>query len=185
MTGPTTVPWRVITASTAAARQLMRFMTFSSSSTRSSACSSQSRSPLMKNVVLPESPYGRLDDEVVAEAVGELEQLVVGVARGRAGWARDGTPASLPSWVVTIFESSRWRSSALGSAIFRPISSHSFSVSSSKKTNSARPPRDVVEHLLVRQEVVVDVLDRRELTVRALLGDEDLRVRAARSSRSS
>ena len=77
MTGPTTVPWRVMTASTAAARQLMRFMTFSSSPTRSSACASQSRSPWMKNVVLPESPYGRLDDEVVAEALGQLEQLVV------------------------------------------------------------------------------------------------------------
>ena len=58
ITGPTSVPWRVITASSAAASQLMRRMTLSSSPTMSSASRSQSLSPQMKNVVLPESPYG-------------------------------------------------------------------------------------------------------------------------------
>jgi hypothetical protein len=58
MTGPTTVPWRVRTASMADAAQLMRFMTFSSSAASSAASLSQSASLWMKNVVLPESPYG-------------------------------------------------------------------------------------------------------------------------------
>ena len=58
MNGPTTVPWRVLTASTAAARLLMRFMILSSSPTMCSASRRQSPSSLMKKVVLPESPYG-------------------------------------------------------------------------------------------------------------------------------
>ena len=56
MKGPTTVPWRVITASTAAALLRIRFMILSSSSTICSASRSQSDSFAMKNVVLPESP---------------------------------------------------------------------------------------------------------------------------------
>ena len=58
MKGPTTVPWRVITASTAAALLRIRFMILSSSSIISSESRSQSDSLAMKNVVLPESPYG-------------------------------------------------------------------------------------------------------------------------------
>ena len=56
ITGPTSVPCRVITPSSAAAAQLMRRITFSSSPTMCSACLSQSLRPLMKNVVFPESP---------------------------------------------------------------------------------------------------------------------------------
>ena len=58
MNGPTTVPCRVLTASTATARLLIRFMIFSSSPTMSSQLRSQSASEAMKKVVLPESPYG-------------------------------------------------------------------------------------------------------------------------------
>ena len=56
ISGPTIVPWRVSTASTAAARLLIRFITLSSCDAMSSAFLSQSRCPRMKNVVLPESP---------------------------------------------------------------------------------------------------------------------------------
>ena len=52
------VPCRVMHASTAAALLSIRFITFSCSPTMSSASLSQSPSALMKNVVLPESPYG-------------------------------------------------------------------------------------------------------------------------------
>jgi hypothetical protein len=51
-----------------------------------------------------------------------------------------GTPASLPSWVVTIFESSLWRSSADGWAISRPAAAAAASVSSSNMTKTALPP---------------------------------------------
>ena len=58
MNGPTMVPCLVMHASTAAAWLLMRFITLSCWPSMSAAKSSQSRSDLMKNVVLPESPYG-------------------------------------------------------------------------------------------------------------------------------
>ena len=56
MNGPTMVPCLVMHASTAAAWLLMRFITLSCWPSMSAAQSSQSRSDLMKNVVLPESP---------------------------------------------------------------------------------------------------------------------------------
>ena len=56
MKGPTSVPWRVMQASTAAALLRMRFMIFSSWPTMSCAWRSQSSAEAMKNVVLPESP---------------------------------------------------------------------------------------------------------------------------------
>ena len=56
MNGPTTVPQRVSTASTATGRLLIRFMTLTSWPTMSLRCLFQSASELMKNVVLPESP---------------------------------------------------------------------------------------------------------------------------------
>jgi hypothetical protein len=58
MNGPTIVPCLVMHASTAAAWLLMRFITLSCWPSMSAAQASQSRSDLMKNVVLPESPYG-------------------------------------------------------------------------------------------------------------------------------
>ena len=60
ISGPTSVPYRVRTASTAIARWSIRRMTLSSWSASGSlaALLSQSASLLMKNVVLPESPYG-------------------------------------------------------------------------------------------------------------------------------
>ena len=58
MKGPTIVPHRVSTASTATGRLLMRRITLISSPTMSSLCFFQSASEAMKNVVLPESPYG-------------------------------------------------------------------------------------------------------------------------------
>ena len=58
MSGPTSVPCRVMTPSIAASRQLIRRITLSSSRAMSAACSSQSAWEAMKNVVWPESPYG-------------------------------------------------------------------------------------------------------------------------------
>jgi len=60
MIGPTSVPCRVSTASTATARQLIRFITFISTpvSSEDSSALSQEALSLMKNVVLPESPQG-------------------------------------------------------------------------------------------------------------------------------
>ena len=58
MSGPTSVPCRVSTASTAIARCSILRITFSSAELSGSlaALASQSASVLMKNVVLPESP---------------------------------------------------------------------------------------------------------------------------------
>ena len=58
MNGPTTVPCRVLTASTATAWLLIRFMIFRSWPTMSSQSRSHSAWLVMKNVVFPESPYG-------------------------------------------------------------------------------------------------------------------------------
>ena len=57
MNGPTTVPWRVLTASTAAARLVIRFMTLRSSPTTSVAQVFHSSREETKKVVFPESPY--------------------------------------------------------------------------------------------------------------------------------
>jgi hypothetical protein len=51
-----------------------------------------------------------------------------------------GTPASLASCVVTIFESRRWRSPAEGSATSSPAFAAAASVSASNITNTALPP---------------------------------------------
>ena len=57
MNGPTMVPCRVITASTAiAVFRAMRFMIFASWPAMTSAWRSQSASVATKNVVFPESP---------------------------------------------------------------------------------------------------------------------------------
>ena len=58
MNGPTTVPCLVLTASTATAWLLIRFMIFRSSPTMFSLSRSHSACEVMKKVVLPESPYG-------------------------------------------------------------------------------------------------------------------------------
>ena len=58
MKGPTMVPCRVMQASTAAALLLIRFIAFSSCPMMLEECAAQSCVDLMKNVVLPESPYG-------------------------------------------------------------------------------------------------------------------------------
>jgi hypothetical protein len=58
MNGPTMVPFRVSTASTATERLLIRFITLTSWPATSFWCRFQSASDEMKNVVLPESPYG-------------------------------------------------------------------------------------------------------------------------------
>ena len=57
MKGPTIVPLRVSTASTAMGRLLIRFITLTSWPTMSLAFFFQPASSSMKKVVLPESPY--------------------------------------------------------------------------------------------------------------------------------
>ena len=51
-----------------------------------------------------------------------------------------GTPASLPSWVVTILESRRSRSAAAGWTTLRPGSAASASGSSANSTKTTLPP---------------------------------------------
>ena len=116
MNGPTMVPCVVMHASTAAALLSMRFITLSCSPTMSSAYVSQSASDLMKNVVLPESPYGVCTTRSVPSpcADRELPQLRPRASAVPSTLGTDGAPASLPSWVVTILESSRRRSSSDG-----------------------------------------------------------------------
>ncbi len=115
MNGPTIVPWRVMQASTAAAELLIRFITFSSWPTMFSLSRSQSASDLMKKVVLPESPYGVCTTRSVprplsvARVASSAQLSAVPRTLGT-----EGAPASLPSWVVTILESSRVRSSCDG-----------------------------------------------------------------------
>ena len=81
----------------------------------SSAYLSQSAFDLMKNVVLPESPYGVCTTRSVPRPCAtdrcrsSVHELAVPSTLGT-----DGAPASLPSWVVTILESSRRRSSSDG-----------------------------------------------------------------------
>ena len=60
----------VSTASTATSWLLMRFIIFSSSPTIVLGVPVPVARPSMKNVVLPESPYGSLHDEVVAQPAG-------------------------------------------------------------------------------------------------------------------
>ena len=57
MNGPTMVPWRVMTASTASAvLRLILVMILASSPAITSACRFQPSWSAMKNVVFPESP---------------------------------------------------------------------------------------------------------------------------------
>src|SRR5680860_1585328 len=115
MNGPTIVPCLVMHASTAAALLSIRFMTLSCSPMMSPAYLSKSTFDLMKNVVLPESPYG------VCTTRSEPRPLATDSFRNPvhecavpSTLGTDGAPASLPSWVVTIFESRRRRKESDG-----------------------------------------------------------------------
>ena len=115
MNGPTMVPCVVMQASTAAALLSMRFITLSCSPTMSSATASKSAFDLMKKVVLPESPYGVCTTRSVPSpcATDRCRSAVHDFAVPST-LGTDAAPASLPSWVVTIFESRRRRSSSDG-----------------------------------------------------------------------
>ena len=106
----------------------------------------------MKNVVLPESPYGVWTTRSSpSDAVGERQQLLVG--RGAADPVRHGRHAGLVAErVVTILESSRWRSSAWGCDDLRPASRQRLGLLVEEDERGlATGPRaaDPVEHLLV------------------------------------
>ena len=115
MNGPTTVPCRVSTASTAMPRLLIRFMIFCCWPTMSSANLSQSASLVRKNVVFPLSPYGVCSTTSVPSpaAVVSLDQLSQESTDVRM-LGTLGAPASSPSLVVTILESRCSRSAADG-----------------------------------------------------------------------
>ena len=113
MKGPTIVPCRVSTASTAMGRGLMRFITFASSPRIDPAYFDQSSSEEMKNVVFPESPYGVCTTRSVpSPASVDTRTRVSHESTDTSTFGTLGAPASLPSWVVTIFESRRSRSDA-------------------------------------------------------------------------
>ena len=115
MNGPTTVPCRVFTASTATARFVIRFITLSCSSTMCSELASQSLSCLMKNVVLPESPYGVCTTRSLPSSADPARSTSSDqLAALPRTFGTDGAPASLPSCVVTIFESRCRRNESAG-----------------------------------------------------------------------
>ena len=115
MNGPTTVPCLVSTASTATGRWLIRFITLTSWPAMSGRCRFQSASDEMKNVVLPESPYGvwmtRSEPSPARPAaVASSAQSATVVST----FGTLATPTSLPSRVVTSLESRWLRSCADG-----------------------------------------------------------------------
>ena len=96
----------------------------------------------------------------------QLSQLGEVVARPSA-LGTLGTPASLPSWVVTILESMCVRSFAGGSAISSPSSLTSSSLVSSNMIKQrlalAAARVDQIGGVLVAEQVVADILHRLEL----------------------
>ena len=94
----------------------------------------------MKNVVLPESPYGIWTTRSAPSPAPPASADSSAYVDARPStFGTLGTPASLPSWVVTIFESIRCRSAAGGCAMVSPASAASCSLSSSNMTKTARP----------------------------------------------
>ena len=111
MNGPTIVPCRVRTASTAMASLLIRFITFACWPAISAAHRSQSASEVRKKVVLPESPYGVCTTRSVPSPASVATRTsVCHESTSTSTFGTLAAPASLPSSVVTILESSRRRS---------------------------------------------------------------------------
>ncbi len=141
ISGPTRVPCRVITPSIASSRGSIRFITLIWFPAIFFSSRFQSCSRAMKNVVCPESPYGvwttRSSPSPAPSASARSSRYVV---PSPIAFGTEGTPASLPRRVVSIFESSRWRSAADGNATSSPSSPASSSVSSSNIRNAALPP---------------------------------------------
>ncbi len=139
--GPTIVPCRVMTPSTQTSKGRIRRITFSSCDVRSSRYFAKSSAVLTKKVVRPESPYGvcTTRSSPTPCAVASWSSSSYEPARPST-FGTLGTPASLPICVVTIFESSRFRSAAGGWMISSPTSAARRSVSSSNITNAALPP---------------------------------------------
>ena len=91
-------------------------------------------------MVWPESPYGvctTRSSPMPADSASAVSSSNEDARPSTLGTL--GTPASSAIRVVSIFESSRVRSAALGKATSRPISSASASVSSSNIRNTALP----------------------------------------------
>ena len=145
MNGPTTVPCRVSTASTATALLLIRFITFACCPAMAPAWEAQSDSEATKKVVFPESPYGVCTTRSVPSPASTATRT--SVPHDSTSTSTFGTlraPASLPSTVVTILESRRRRSAWDGRTISYPSSAQIRSVSSSKNSMATfgRPPRE-------------------------------------------
>ena len=184
MNGPTMVPCRVMHASTAAALLLIRFITLSSWPTMSSASLSQSASDSMKNVVLPESPYGVCTTRSVPRpcAVGQRGQLGVGVrpAEHVRHRRRTGLVAELGGHDLRV-EPPAQRVRRAGSARSR---ARGRSPRSPRRRRPSRPSASrrggcrYCLHLGVAQQVVVDLLAGLELHVRLVLRGEHPRVLA-------
>ncbi len=186
MIGPTRVPCRVSTASTATARQLIRFITLSSTpvSSWSSAAASQPSRSVMKNVVLPESPQGSCTTRSSPSPVraGQLEQLVV-VGHGAQHVGHAGHPGLVAHpggdqlGVHPVPQLGRRQrdldAQLAGQPLGLLVEHHQHGLAA-----GALLLHEVVE-LGVGQQVVVHLLHRGEVVVAPALRDEHPRVRAA------
>ena len=133
---------------------------------------------------LPGVAVRRLDHEVGPEAGGgrEVEHLPVGRRPGPSCWARSARPPRSPSRVVSILESSRWRSVAGRERHLEPEFAGErlgLLVEHQERDLAARAPAaDEVHDLLVPQQVVADLLDRLERARGLLLRHEHVRMPA-------
>ena len=185
MSGPTSVPWRVITPSIASSRGSIRFITLMVSPT----IFVSDALPVVlggdEERRLPGVAVRRLHDEVVAEPGGAREGRA---ARRRScplpidvGHARH---ARLVRRAASSRSSSRADAAATpaGTRPRAPARCASSSVSSSNIRNATLPPGPrrphVVDDLLVPEQVVADLLDRLELARLLLVRHEHVRMPA-------
>ena len=184
MTGPTSVPCRVTTPSTAASRGSIRRITLIGSPT------------IFVRAVVPLAPPTRRRTwSGRSRRTGSARRgrrrarrptPAPAARRSSPAWPSTfgtlGTPASLPSCVVTIFESRCVRSVALGNARSRPSASRFASVSSSniRKHALPAPPRASTRSatsLWPSRWLTISSIDSNSWYA-ALLGHEHVRVRA-------
>src|SRR4029453_16544072 len=167
MNGPTMVPCRVMQASTAAALLSIRFITLSCSPTMSSAYFAQSFFPVMKKVVLPESPYGvcttrsRPSSFEAASSLSSFQDDAVPITL-----VTDGAPAPLVRGHDQLV--AELAADLLGLLVEEHHHDH----------RRTAPLAQVRLHFGVAEQVVVDLLGRLELDVRLVLRREHPRVAA-------
>ena len=167
ISGPTSVPCRVITPSIASSRGSIRFITLICSPTICRSCSAQSPSFAMKKVVWPESPYG------VCTTRSSPSPAPARQREQRPGSRCHGPSCSARSARRPRCRDASSRSSSPSGAAAppsgrrRPARARRPAPRSPRRTSGTPPCRaavagDEVADLLVPEEVVHDLLDRLE-----------------------